>query len=229
LSQDGYEVIDCETAEAALAAVHSGVSVAVICQAPERVSSALLLRQLRQIDLQVRVILRSSSGSEQLEALQEGAYYATRAPMHVEEVALLVRRALHSRESGPSRESQVDCRPQSKAVLIGEAKELLALREAITRLSAKPGLPVLIVGESGAGKSTVARVLHEQTCAEAPFAHLIASSDTQLDLHASLQSAEGGTLCLGEISDVPLAMQTRLSRICSGTASIRVRACARGW
>jgi DNA-binding NtrC family response regulator len=213
LIHEGYEVSAGETSDVAVDALREGAKVAVICHAPRDASALDLLRTLREIDADVRVILSSSSGHEQVEALEQGAYYATRAAMGVEEVLVLVRRALSSRDERPTPSSNPPSAEEWRPSLIGESAELRKLREAISRLGATPNTPVLVVGESGAGKSTIASVLHCETAAGGPFVHLPApSSADSLELSALLRKAQGGTLFLGDVGDVPLAMQGELLR-----------------
>jgi DNA-binding NtrC family response regulator len=212
LLRDGHEVIACESGEGAIAALDADIKVVVISRAPRDVSATLLLRRSREVDAEIRVILTSSSGNEQLEALQGGAYYATRAPMSSEEVALLVRRALMSREIQAKYSSIWSSAAFHSFVLIGNSPGLRTLREAISRLSAKPTVPVLIVGESGVGKNTAASALHAETTPTGPFVHLPhpCNPETPLDLVSLSNKAAGGSLHLGDLADIPVPIQDQL-------------------
>lgn len=165
LKEDGHEVIDCSTAEAALEAVRGGASC---------------------------VVLSQGVGEELV--------------------------------SGTRRAAPVD------VGLVGETPSMRAIKETIQRLAQSPGTPVVISGESGAGKDAVARAIHAATAPLRPFVCLSSQSlsETMLDVElfgaepapgsgvarriGLLEQADGGTLFIDEIADVPPALQGKLAR-----------------
>src|SRR5690606_6860219 len=144
-----------------------------------------------------------------------------------EEVSILTQRAL-SEDHGVSRRSSIPPSSEPPPVLVGESAEIRAIRDAIQRLRARPTTSVLITGESGSGKDTVARLLHAETNQGGPLVQLSAASATSPEaLEAELfgyetsggqvrrglaEQADGGTLLLGEIVDVPASLQSKLLR-----------------
>lgn len=115
--------------------------------------------------------------------------------------------------------------------LVGESAPLAALREQIA-LIAPVSFPVLIEGESGAGKELVARALHNSARAGKPFLavncaaipeHLVeptlfghvrgAYTGAVRDGAGYLGDAGGGTLLLDEVGDLPEAAQAKLMRV----------------
>ncbi len=116
--------------------------------------------------------------------------------------------------------------------LLGTSQAMHSLREMIARV-ARSQAPVHIVGESGTGKELVAKLIHESgprragpfvpvNCGAIPtelmeselFGHKRGSFTGAVgDKKGLIQSAEGGTLLLDEIADLPLHMQVKLLRV----------------
>ena len=236
LVSGGNQVLESDSSAQALERVRAGVDAVVIARPPEGVSSVRLLQQLLASAPELRVIMACSSTAEILEALNEGALYVTRLPVCPDELSILVRRAL-----ADERVRRLSSPPNGELeapVLIGETNEIRGIRNAIKRLAQRPTTTVLILGESGSGKDTVARVLHAESNQGGPFVDLSGigapESTLEADLfgleHGSevrpglLERADGGTLFLGEITDIPLPLQTKLLRFVQERAFRRVGA-----
>ncbi len=121
--------------------------------------------------------------------------------------------------------------------LVGNSKAIQALRQQIARLQGKPGLNILIHGESGVGKERVARVLHEQEDvarkgADRPWVvvnmaalppTLVESelfgvekgafTDARQTRIGKVELADKGDLFLDEIGDLPYEAQSKILRI----------------
>lgn len=140
--------------------------------------------------------------------------------------------ALAARESSPRKEEPQERRVFKTGEMVGESPAFLAALERIARLA--PGdLPILILGESGTGKELAARRIHRLSSrARAPFipVNCAALSETLIlsDLfgHARgaftgadrsrqgvFETANGGTVFLDEIGDLPLSVQGLLLRV----------------
>src|SRR5690606_15023144 len=94
LEMDGYDVVECDTAAQVIDCFREGADAVVLCEPPEDTPPLRLLQELKAINPIPPVIMVSSSPSETLEALKEGAYYVTRPPLTPEEVSILTQRAL---------------------------------------------------------------------------------------------------------------------------------------
>ncbi|MGL4673373.1 MAG: sigma-54 interaction domain-containing protein, partial [Wohlfahrtiimonas sp.] len=115
--------------------------------------------------------------------------------------------------------------------LYGESTAMIEMREQIRKI-ARSQAPIYITGESGTGKEVVARAIHaESPRFEGPFIavncgalpeHLVESelfghkkgsfTGADKDKKGLFQAADGGTLLLDEVADLPLSMQVKLLR-----------------
>ncbi|MBN1516964.1 sigma-54-dependent Fis family transcriptional regulator [Candidatus Sumerlaeota bacterium] len=177
-------------------------------------------------------------------AMREGAIDYITKPINREELALALRRVFDRqrlvRENQELRERLAEGRSVDQ--LIGASKAMQNLRETITRL-ADADVPVLIRGESGAGKELVARALHYDSpralsgkyvvlnCAAIPgelleselFGHRKGSFTGAVeDRIGKFEAADNGTLFLDEIGDMPLALQAKLLRALQESEVTRV-------
>jgi len=118
------------------------------------------------------------------------------------------------------------------AAIIGESASLRQACESAQQMAAS-GAPILIEGETGVGKELFSRAIHSQWAPDGPFVpvncggmprELIGSelfgyargAFTGADSHGKpgkIEAAEGGTLCLDEIGEMPLELQPWLLRV----------------
>jgi two-component system response regulator PilR (NtrC family) len=185
-----------------------------------------LVQHIQQRHSQVPVAMITAFGSVDtaIGALKAGAFDFLSKPVDLTRLRELVGTAL--RLQGPAvAATPIDGR------LLGESPPMAALRKQIARL-ARSQAPVYISGESGSGKELVARSIHEQgpraegsfvpvNCGAIPselmesefFGHRKGSfSGATEDKPGLFQAANGGSLFLDEVADLPLAMQVKLLR-----------------
>ncbi len=188
------------------------------------------LREARP-DVPVLVITAFGSLDTAVAAIRAGAFDFLAKPFEIEELVFRLDRALqHRRLSEEVKRLRATQRPQVEE-LAGESEAMRRLRELVARVAPHDS-PVLILGETGAGKERVARALHRLglrpagpfvalNCAALPE-HLIESelfghargafTDARAARTGLLVHANGGTLFLDEIGELPLGLQPKLLR-----------------
>jgi two-component system, NtrC family, response regulator PilR len=173
----------------------------------------------------VAVITAHGNVETAVRALKLGAYDFVSKPVKVKDLRKLVVTALKLRAAG-------DARPDGAGTLLGSSPAMDRLRAMIAKV-ARSQAPVHIVGDSGTGKELVARLIHDSgpraglpfvpvNCGAIPselmeselFGHVKGSfTGANADKEGLIRSAEGGTLLLDEIADLPLQMQVKLLRV----------------
>jgi two-component system nitrogen regulation response regulator GlnG len=171
-------------------------------------------------------------------AFRGGAQECLSKPFDLDDAVALAARTLAANEA----QDEIAETPQAAAdTLIGDTPAMLTLFRAIGRLAQAP-LSVLITGETGTGKELVARALHrESPRAARPFVALNTAAipsellESELFGHEAgaftgaqrrhvgrFEQADGGSLFLDEIGDMPLPLQTRLLRVLAEGEFFRV-------
>lgn len=175
--------------------------------------------------LDTPVIMMSGHGTVEtaVEATRLGAYDFIEKPLSMAKLLLAVRHGLQaSRLKSENQGLKKHVLPANEP--IGKSDIMVAIREQITRI-APHDTSVLLTGEPGSGKSTCARYLHELSPrSESPFVainvagmsadndatELLGSEDNGKIHYGWLEKANGGTLYLNDIADMPLSAQNRL-------------------
>jgi two-component system response regulator PilR (NtrC family) len=176
----------------------------------------------------IAVITAFGSAENAVVALKAGAFDYVSKPVVLDELRVMVRSALKLSET-PAGPSHSDGAAGSR--LIGNSQAMQSLRAQIARL-ARSMAPIAITGESGAGKELAAREIHARSsraakpfvavnCGAIPenlmesefFGHRKgAFTGAGEERDGFFQAANGGTLMLDEVADLPLAMQVKLLR-----------------
>ncbi len=184
-------------------------------------------------DTQVIVVTAFATADTAIAAMKAGAYDYLTKPFKVDEVGLVVERALERRTL---QKQNVVLRDEIKGRyrlerLIGKAEPMQRLFEMLQKI-APAKTSVLLIGESGTGKELVARAIHEMSprsgepfvainCGAIPetlieselFGHVKGSfTGAATDKTGLFEAANGGTLFLDEIAELPTAMQVKLLR-----------------
>ena len=178
-----------------------------------------------------------------VEAMRHGAWHFVTKPLNLDEVELLLKRALKGRlleeENRELRQQTGDAHKLDK--LIGKSPEIARVSE-IVRQVAPTRATVLIEGESGSGKEVVAHALHHlsgRPAAKLVIVHCAALSPQLLESElfghekgsftgaaqrriGRFEQADGGTLFLDEIGDIDSATQVKLLRALSERTIERV-------
>jgi two-component system response regulator AtoC len=182
------------------------------------------------------VIMMSAYGGEDaaLAAMKEGAYDYVPKPFRPDEVVLALRKAEERerlRRTIVGLRAQLDSGPEARALVVASAA-MQAAMDLVVRV-AEHKTTVLITGESGTGKEVIARAIHRASpraaaafigvnCAAIPenlleselFGHVRgAFTGATGDKAGLFEQADGGTLLLDEIGEMPLGLQAKLLRV----------------
>ncbi|MGH8854306.1 MAG: sigma-54-dependent transcriptional regulator [Telluria sp.] len=175
----------------------------------------------------IAVITAYGSAENAVVALKAGAFDYISKPVALDALRVMVRSALRLLDAAPAQPD--GAAPGSR--MIGNSSAMAALRAQIGRL-ARSNAPISITGESGSGKELAAREIHAQSSRAAkPFVAVNCGAIPETLMEAEFfgyrkgaftgaaeerdgffQAANGGTLMLDEVADLPLAMQVKLLR-----------------
>jgi two-component system, NtrC family, response regulator HydG len=195
-----------------------------------------VLAGVRELDPDVPVVIMTAFGAvdSAVEAIQRGAYHYVTKPFKLEVVLTLLERAI--RERAVRAENEVLRRTVREVLtggtLIGRSTAIRTVTDLIRRVAATSA-PVLVLGETGTGKELVARAIHSEgarrnaafvavNCAALPealleselFGHVRgAFTGATQNRKGLFLDADGGTLLLDEIGDMPLSLQAKLLRV----------------
>ncbi len=195
-----------------------------------------LVRAVQQQAPETTVIVMSAYGSHDLalEAMKAGAYDYLGKPFRPDEVLLVLRKAeererLRAENRRLRREIQAS---RGASDLVAESPAMKDVLRLVQKV-APAKTTVLIGGESGTGKELIARALHDMSPrAERPFVAVNCGAipekliESELFGHAKgaftgasaakrglFEEADGGTLLLDEVGDLPLHLQVALLRV----------------
>jgi two-component system response regulator FlrC len=182
-----------------------------------------LLAQLGRNHPELPVLLMTAHAAVEraVDAMRQGAVDYLVKPFEPRALLSLVERHAAGHLGAAEQEGPVACEPASR--------QLLELAARVARSDST----VLISGESGTGKEVLARFIHQQSPrADAPFVAINCAAIPDNMLEATLfghekgaftgaiaaqagkfEQADGGTLLLDEISEMPLALQAKLLRV----------------
>ncbi|HEY6808815.1 MAG TPA: sigma-54 dependent transcriptional regulator [Gemmatimonadales bacterium] len=194
------------------------------------------LRAYRERGGEGLVIMMSAYGAEDaaIAAMREGAYDYLPKPFRPDEVVLTLRKAEERerlRRTVAGLEARLSLDDGAHAV-VAESAAMRAALDVVTRVAAHR-TTVLITGESGTGKEVIARAIHHASprgsaafvgvnCAAIPetlleselFGHVRgAFTGASADRPGLFEQADGGTLLLDEIGELPLPLQSKLLRV----------------
>jgi len=197
-----------------------------------------LLARLREIDPSLPVVVMTAWGSIELavEAMRRGARDFIEKPWENARLLAIVRTQIELGQAlrrGQRLEAEMSLlRDEGKVRLIAEAASMQPVLQLIARVGPSDA-NVLITGENGTGKGTVARALHavslrssrplatvnagglsEGVFESELFGHVKgAFTDAKTDRVGRFEMADGGTLFLDEIANVPMNLQPKLLRV----------------
>jgi DNA-binding NtrC family response regulator len=241
LRRFGYAVSIRSTGEEGLKAIdQEPPDIVVLDYRLPRMDGLEVLRRIKASRPEIEVILLTAHGTVEnaVEAMRVGAFDYLSKPLDLEELRLVVGKALHSVRQSQELDylrSRVDPENPSREIVGGsekilEVKKLIQQIAAIEAISGKESPAILLTGETGTGKELVARSIHSRSpraskpfveinCAAIPNALLEAElfgyekgafTDAKANKIGLFEAADGGTLFLDEISSLDLNLQAKL-------------------
>ncbi|HEY5642942.1 MAG TPA: sigma 54-interacting transcriptional regulator [Woeseiaceae bacterium] len=228
LRAEGFDVEAVDSAAKALATLHRFSPDLVITDLRmDKMDGIGLLKELQTRSPGLRVIIITAHGTipDAVTATQHGAFGFLTKPIDKEELMTLVQRAL--KVSGST---EIDEDWAAEIITRNAAmKEVLQQAKMVAQTDAR----VLITGESGTGKELLAHAIHNASERhDKPFVAINCSAMAENLLESELfghekgaftgatrshqglfQAAEGGTLLLDEIGDMPMRLQVKLLRV----------------
>ncbi|APX11595.1 response regulator [Tateyamaria omphalii] len=162
--------------------------------------------------LPVIVISAQNTIMTAIQAAEAEAYDYLPKPFDLPDLMKRTAKALEQKAHAPAREEEID-RPD-ELPLVGRTAIMQALYRVVARVM-NTDLPVLIWGESGTGKSLIARAIHDFSDRRTlPFVTVNAAELQDLEGPARvLARVKGGTLLIDEIGDIPEEIQARIVRM----------------
>jgi DNA-binding NtrC family response regulator len=216
-----------------------------------------VLERIRRLkpDLAVIMITGFANTEIAVRAMHLGAYDYVSKPFTLEQMMFVVNKALEARrvrsETRPAPTGPFEAFGFDR--IVGHSPQILEAVHLLRRLAASEARTILLQGESGTGKDLAAKVIHYNspraerafiniTCTALPeslleselFGHEKgAFTDARQQKQGLFEMADGGTIFLDEIGDMPAALQSKLLRFLEekafrrvgGTKDLRVDVC----
>ena len=231
LRSAGHEVVLARSAKEALGMLH-GVEAVVADYAMPEMNGVELIQALRQRDETLPAVLLTAHGSESVEAraVKAGAYQYVSKPIDSESLLLVVERALEAHSLRLENRRLTVEKLLGRSIIAGSAP-MRQLIEQVETIGPRD-ITVLVRGETGTGKELVTSLLHAHSrraagplirfnCAAVPkelaeaelFGHCRGAFTGAHQSRAGFfAQADGGTLVLDEIGELPLNLQAVLLR-----------------
>jgi DNA-binding NtrC family response regulator len=236
LRRRGFETQVARDAAAALARLEAGEFAALVTDLRlEQGDGVSLMVQAQELAPQLPTIVMTAYGAidTAVEAIRRGAFHYLTKPFGIDELVVFLRRAIDDRrlrrETGELRRRLHDAAPGG---LVGRSTAMRAVFEVLARV-ADADVPVLLTGETGTGKTTIAAALHARSArASAPFVAVNCAALPEQLLESELfghtrgaftgatqaspglfAEADQGTLFLDEIGELQPALQAKLLHV----------------
>jgi two-component system, NtrC family, response regulator AtoC len=236
LKEEGYRTVEAGTASEAVSHHRDGADLVLLDYHLPDANGLQVLKQIKETDPDTLVILLTANTEVgvAVEAMKSGAFHYANKPFDLDEVMILVEKALETTQL--RREVRVlrarQAQPYSLNSIVGQSEAIKAIRALLEKIGVSPASTVLLTGESGTGKDLAAKVIHYSSARAAkPFMNITCSALPETLLESELfghergaftgadrqkrgliESADGGTVFLDEIGEMVPLLQAKLLR-----------------
>jgi two-component system response regulator AtoC len=226
-----YEAVLARSGAEALAHL-DGVDAVVTDYSMPEMDGVQLLKSIRERDESLPVVMLTAHGSERLavRAMKAGAYEYVTKPLDIDEMGLVLERALETRALRVQNRRLSAEKALGKSI-VGDSAPMRRLLDAVSRIAPRD-ITVLVRGKTGTGKELIAALVHAESrrasgplvrfnCAAIPgelaeaelFGHTRgAFTGAAQARRGFFAEANGGTLVLDEVGELPLPVQAKLLR-----------------
>ena len=246
LKEEGYRTLEAGTASDAVAQHREGADLLLLDYALPDATGLEVLKQVKETDPDTLVIMLTANTDvgTAVAAMKQGAFHYANKPFDLDEVMLLVEKALETtqlrREVRTLRARQAQ--PYGPDSIVGDSDAIKSVRALLHKIGISPASTVLLTGDSGTGKDLAAKVIHYSGMrANKPFMNITCSALPETLLESELfghergaftgadrqkrgliESADGGTVFLDEIGEMVPLLQAKLLRFLEEKAFKRV-------
>jgi two-component system nitrogen regulation response regulator NtrX len=240
LEDEGYAVRTAKDAEEALAAIGARrphLLLLDIWLEGSRLDGLALLDVVKGQHPDMPVVMISGHGTIEtaVAAIKRGAYDFIEKPFNADRLVVVASRAMETLRLRREVRSLKQFAPHAQS-LVGTSPAMNHLRQTIERV-APTNSRILIVGPSGAGKELCARMIHTGSVrADGPFVVINAAAITPERMEeelfgveangasrkvGALEEADGGSLFIDEVADMPMETQNRILRVLTEQSFVR--------
>ncbi|OGW24126.1 MAG: Fis family transcriptional regulator [Nitrospirae bacterium GWC2_42_7] len=246
LEEEGYDIVSVSDGLEGIGLINDNIFDIVITDIRmPKADGFEVLRKVKEVLPETLVVMITAFGTTEsaIEAMKQGAYDYIYKPFKIDEIRLVIRKALEKKKLSEEISLLRD-KVQSSFKLeniIGKSAKMQQLFKLIPRV-AQSNSNVLITGESGSGKELVASALHNLSlrkdknfvtinCATFPeglleselFGHMKGSfTGAVYNKQGLFEIADSGTIFLDEIGEMPLTIQPKLLRVLENSTFRRV-------
>ncbi len=237
LTKEGYEVSIASNGEEAIEKIgKESFDLAIVDIQMPGINGIEVLRNTREKNYNTTIIMITAFASHEsaIEAMKLGAYDYITKPFKIDEIKLVIRKSLDKNvleKENTRLKKELDTKYGFEN-FIGSSNSIQQIFSLINRVS-ELNVNVLVSGESGTGKELVARAVHYSgsrkdgpfipvNCGAIPetliesefFGHAKgAFTGATRDKKGLFEEANGGTIFLDEIGDLPIHLQVKLLRV----------------